>query len=333
MNRKSSAKRSVAVWHLVAVALLAISTFCPQQAFAQVPARFYWKSLVDANGVPVIYNSLSGNTNPFDPANIVAPGSSVDATIATTGYAHTFALFDRSAMAAVLLPMGRLSGNVIEAGRTINQSADGFGDPMLEFDINLIGPKAQKNIPDALRYEPGFSVDLLADLALPIGEYHDDQPLNLGQHRWYGRFGAPIIWQIGPWVPGRRTTLEFLPAVWLFGPNNDYVGHELKTDPMFQLDAHLTRDFTEQFWGSLDATWYYGGKPTINGIEGKKLDNAGVGLTLGYQVNDNLNLTFGYKSTIADNGPGELRLNSFMISLVYGWHPLIEGSRRLKSEK
>jgi hypothetical protein len=95
----------------------------------------------------------------------------------------------------------------------------------------------------------------------------------------------------------------------------------------------LTRDFTEQLWGSLDATWYHGGKPTINGIEGKKLDNGGVGLTLGYQVNDNLNLTFGYKSTIADNGPGELRLNSFMISLVYGWHPLIEGSRRLKSEK
>ncbi|MCK7481112.1 MAG: hypothetical protein M0C28_30840 [Candidatus Moduliflexus flocculans] len=32
--------------------------------------------------------------------------------------------------------------------------------------------------------------------------------------------------------------------MWLFGDNNDYVGQTLKTDPMFQLDAHLTRDFT-----------------------------------------------------------------------------------------
>ena len=64
---------------------------------------------------------------------------------------------------------------------------------MLEFDINLIGPKAQQNIPDAIRYEPGFSLDLLADLALPIGEYNSNQALNLGQNRWYGRIGAPMI--------------------------------------------------------------------------------------------------------------------------------------------
>jgi hypothetical protein len=216
-------------------------------------------------------------------------------------------------------------------GRSFNQTANGFGDPMLEFNINVIGPRAQKNIPDALRYEPGFSLDLLADIALPIGEYDSSQPLNLGQNRWYGRLGAPIVWQLGSWVPGRRTTLEFLPAVWLFGDNNDYVGQTLKTDPLFQLDAHLTRDFTENFWGAIDVSWYNGGRATINGVAGEKLNNIGVGLTLGYQVNSNLNLTFGYKSTVNDSAPGDLKMDSFMITLVYGWHPLIEGSKRLKS--
>ena len=232
--------------------------------------------------MPLIVNSMSGNTNPFDPAHTVTPGANFDATLALAGYARTFSLFDRSAMAAILLPMGRVSGDVTVAGRTFNQSASGFGDPMLEFDINVLGPKAQKNIPDALRYEPGFSVDLLADLAVPIGEYDSNQPLNIGQNRWYGRVGMPIVWQLGPWVPGRRTTLEFLPAVWFFGNNDDYVGQTLKTDPMFQLDAHLTRDFTEHFWGSLDAAWYNGGKASINGVSGEKLNNLGVGLTLGY---------------------------------------------------
>jgi hypothetical protein len=201
---------------------------------------------------------------------------------------------------------------------------------MLEFNINVIGPPAQRTIPDALRYEPGFSVDLLADLALPIGEYDSSQPLNLGQNRWYGRVGAPIVWQLGSSVPGRRTTLEFLPAIWLFGDNNDYVGQTLKTDPLFQLDAHLTRDFAENFWGSLDVAWYNRRKASINGVDGKKLNNVGVGLTLGYQVNSNLNLTFGYKSTVNDSAPGDLKMDSFRVTFVYGWHPLVEGSRRLK---
>ena len=320
------------VWlRLVPAMILAMSALSPPNASAQVPARFYWKTLDDANAVPLIVNSISGNTNPFDPAHVVVPGASFDASLALTGYARTFSLFDRSAMAAIILPMGRVSGDVTVAGRTFNQSADGFGDPMLEFDINILGPKSQKNLADVLRYEPGFSVDLLADLAVPIGEYHSDQPLNLGQHRWYGRLGMPVVWQLGSWVPGQRTTVEFLPAVWLFGNNNDYLGQTLKTDPMFQLDAHLTRDFTERFWGSLDAAWYNGGQASINGVAGTKLNNLGVGLTLGYQINDNLNLTFGYKSTVNDNAPSDLRMNGFMISLVYGWHPLLEGARRLKS--
>jgi hypothetical protein len=318
--------------HWAAVAVLAIAALCPQQALAQMPARFYWKTLSDGNAVPLIVNSISGNTNPFDPAHIVTPGGSFDATMAIAGYAHTFSLFDRSAMAAILVPMGRVSGDVTVASRTFNQSASGFGDPMFELNINVLGPKAQKNIPDAMRYEPGFSVDVLADLAVPIGEYNSNQPLNLGQNRWYGRVGMPVVWQLGDWVPGRRTTLEFLPAVWLFGNNTDYVGQTLKTDPMFQLDAHVSRDFTEQLWGSLDLVWYNGGKATVNGVAGEKLNNVGLGFTLGYQVNSNLGLTFGYKSTINDNAPGDLKMDAFMISLVYGWHPMIEGMRRLKSE-
>jgi hypothetical protein len=228
--------------------------------------------------------------------------------------------------------MGRISGDASLAGRTTSQSASGFGDPMLEFDINIIGPKAQRNIPDVLRYQPGFSVDLLADLAVPLGQYNSDQALNIGQNRWYGRLGAPIVWQLGDWVPGRRTTLEFLPAVWLFGDNSDYVGQRLKTDPLFQLDAHLTRDFTGSFWGALDVTWYNGGQATVDGVSGSKLNNFGGGLTFGYQVSDNLNLTIGYKSTFNSSNPGDLRMDGFMISLVYGWHPLIEGMKRLKSE-
>lgn len=333
MNNKGHWQTSTIWAGLAAVTLITVGVCCPPQGMAQMPARFYWKTLSDGNAMPLIVESLSGNTNPFDSSHLVTPGADFDATLAMVGYARTFSLFDRSAMAAIIMPMGRISGDVTVAGRSVNQSAEGFGDPMVEFDINLIGPPAQKNIPDAMRYEPGFSVDLLADLALPIGEYDSDQSLNIGQNRWYGRLGMPIIWQLGSWVPGQRTTLEFLPAVWLFGDNDDYVGQTMETEPIFQLDAHLTRDLTERFWGSLDAAMYNGGQPTINDVAGEDLNNVGVGVTLGYGVNENLNLTFSYKATINDDAPEDLRMDMFMVTLVFGWHPLIEGSRRLQGEK
>jgi Putative MetA-pathway of phenol degradation len=332
MKDNGGPMKSVAWLWLVVVTMLAMGVFCPPQALAQLPARFYWKTLSDANAVPLVYESLSGNTNPFDPADHITPGANFDATMAIACYAHTFTLLDRPAMGVILLPMGRISGEVTVAGKTATQSAKGYGDPMLEFDINVLGPLAQRNIPDLLRYEPGLSVDVLADLAVPVGEYDNSNPLNIGMNRWYGRLGFPIVWQLGPWVPGRRTTLEFLPAVWLYGNNNDFVGKTMKTDPKFQLDAHLTRDFTEYFWGAIDATWYNGGKATIDGVEGDKINSHALGLTLGYTINDNLSLTFGYMSTINDNGPEDLKMDKFMITCVYGWHPLIEGMKRLKSE-
>ena len=70
----------------------------------------------------------------------------------------------------------------------------------------------------------------------------------------------------------------------------------------------------------------------LGGVEGEELDNYGFGLTLGYQINDNLGLTLGYKTTVSDLAPQDLRMDNFTVSLVYGWHPLIEGMKRLKNE-
>ena len=332
MNYEILSKASCRRLALALVAALSFGALLAPPLAAQVPARFYWKTLSGANAVPVIFNSMSGNTNPYDPAHLVSPGADIEATLAIAGYGRTFTLFGRGALVAVLLPVGRISGDVTAAGQTLSQTARGFGDPTFEFDINLIGPSAQKSLVDVLRYEPGFSLDLIVDLAVPIGEYDDSRSLNLGQNRWYGRVGAPIVWQLGAWVPGRRTTLEFLPAVWLFGKNDDFVGQTLETDPLVQLDAHLTRDFTAHLWGSLDGSWYQGGAASLDGVEGEKLDNLAFGLTLGYQINDNLGLTVGYKSTVGDSAPADLQMDGFMISLVSGWHAIIEGASRLQGE-
>jgi Putative MetA-pathway of phenol degradation len=296
-------------------------------------ARFYWKGLSGTNAVPVIGSSLGGNANPADPSLNVVPGANFTGTMVMAGYAKMLPVFKRSALVSLIVPMGRISSEVSAGVLNNKTTARGYGDPMLLFNINIIGPKANMNIPDMLRYKPGFSVDLLSSLAIPIGEYDNTSPLNIGQNRWYGRIGMPIIWQIGSWVPGKRTTLEFLPAIWFFSDNNDFVGKKMETEPMFQLEAHLTRDFMERLWGSFDLISYSGGKATIGGVEGNALNNLGMGATLGYHLNDNIQLNLSYSSTVNDKEPEDLKMDGFRITLIAGWHPLIEGMRRLKGNE
>ena len=121
-----------------------VTIMFPASADAQVPPRFYWKSLIGVNAVPVIYMDMSGNANPLDPAHTVIPEASFTASVALGGYARSFTVFNRSALVAALLPMGRISGEGSIFGRTFNQSTNGFGDPTLEFVINLVGPRRSK---------------------------------------------------------------------------------------------------------------------------------------------------------------------------------------------
>ena len=319
--------KQLSIWRLIFLIGVGVMS---AQTIAGTPARFYWKTLVGSKAVPVIDMSMTGNVNLADPSHFVIPNAKVEAHIATSGFVQTFPLAERSSMIAVLLPMGNISGEGNVFGQTFSENVSGFGDPMVEFTINLIGAKAIKNIPDVIRYEPGFSLDLLADVAFPIGEYDNDKTLNIGQNRWYGRIGTPIVWQFGPWIPGQKTTLEFLPQVWMFADNDDFVGRTLSTDPMYELDVHLTHDFHKDLWGSVDLTMISGGEATLDGVTGEEIDMVTAGFTLGYHINENIQVTAGYSSSINDNDSTDLHMDTFMLTFVFGWHPLIDGMNRLK---
>jgi hypothetical protein len=295
--------------------------------------RFYWKTLMGTNALPVIGSSMGGNANPMDPSLAVIPGSDFKSNMAMAGYAKMLPVGKRSAMVSLILPMGNITATTSLNGLDYSKTARGYGDPLLQFSMNVIGPKAIMNIPDMLRYEPKFSVDVVGSLAIPIGSYDNASPINIGQNRWYGRIGVPIIWQLGAWVPGKRTTLEFLPAVWFYGDNTDFTGKTMSTEPMYQLEAHLTRDFMERLWGSIDVISYSGGKATIDGVAGTSLNNLGVGGTLGYQINPNMQMNLSYSSTVNDKNPEDLKIDGFRMTLIFGWHKLVEGMHRLKGNE
>ena len=139
--------------------------------------------------------------------------------------------------------------------------------------VNLFGTPPLVSTVDLLNYEPTWSLDIAAMLAFPIGKYNSEKLVNIGLNRWYGRVALPFKWHFGVFSPGYMSSFELTPAIWLFAENDEFLGHKLENDPLLSLEAHLTHDFTRDFFGSLDMLYQYGFQSKIGGSEvGEKLE-------------------------------------------------------------
>ena len=75
-----------------------------------------------------------------------------------------------------------------------------------------------------------------------------------------------------------------------------------------------------------------GFRSAVLGTNPMPWDMIGVGFTLGYHLNENIQLTAGYMASVNDSGPTDLHMDVVKLSLVFGWHPLVEGMKRLGGE-
>ncbi|MHC4166611.1 MAG: transporter [Planctomycetota bacterium] len=310
-------------------------------------ARAYWKA---REGTEVVsFQALdvdieASGTQQFGPGQYIYPNADVDADLYIVNWVHFFTVFNRPSSLNLALPGGNVDVDFntnlmppqflppgVNAGDSFSQSSSGFADPTAQWVINLFGTPPLRSNVDLLNYEPTWTLDVATMLAFPIGEYDEDKLVNLGQNRWLGRVGLPLKYHFGVFTPGYRKSLEIIPSVWLFDDNDDFLGKRLENDPMWQLEAHLTSDFTPNFYGSLDALYRNGFQSEIDGVEaGDDLDVGSLGFTLNYQVSDNFAIRAGYSSDVF--GDSDLDTSMLRIQFVFGWHQAMENFKKLTSE-
>jgi hypothetical protein len=308
-------------------------------------ARAYWKARDGTHVVSTQYlflDMVATDTQAFDPAHFIFPNSKAEANLFMASYAYHFTLLDRPSSVALNLLGGSADVDVdtnfapsqflptgVTPGASFNQSATGFGDPTVQLDVNLFGTPPLISTVDLLNYEPTWTIDAAVMLAAPIGQYDDDRLINMGQNRFFGRFALPMKYHFGAFAPGQMSSIELTPSVWLFDQNDDFLGRKLENDPLWQLEGHVTHDFTRSFSGSLDMLYRRGFQSEIDGVEvGDELEVGNLGLTLNYQVTDNLAIRAGYSSNIfGDDG---LDNSVVRLQLVYGWHRLMENMKKLR---
>ena len=303
-------------------------------------ARAYWKGREGTQGVSIQYLNLdlqASDSQQFAPGEYIYPDADTDATLFIANYARHLVLFDRQSALLFGVAGGSVdvAGNVNSSisptpGLTYNESASGYADPFIQLDVNLYGTPPLKRNFELLDYEPTWTIDVAAMLAVPIGNYDSDKLVNLGQNRWFGRIALPVKYHFGVFAPGYMKSFELTPSVWLFAENDDFMGQKLENDPMLQLEAHLTSDFTRSFWGSLDLLYRGGFQSKIDGVEvGEELDIGDLGFTLNFQVDDNLGIRTGFASNVF--GDSNLDNSMLRLQLVYGWHNDNENIKKLQA--
>jgi hypothetical protein len=333
------------IWSLTFFVTLAIILSSSESAIAvDDGARTYWKMKEGTHVVSFQYLNLdieASGSQQFAPGQYIYANSDIDADIFIANYVLNMTWLNRPSSISLAVAGGDVNVNVNTAlspptflpvgvvpGPSFGQTSTGFADPALQLVVNLFGAPPLKSNVDLLNYEPTWTLDTALMLAFPVGEYHDDKLVNLGLNRWFGRIAFPFKYHFGAFTPAHRASLEIMPAIWLFADNDDFLGNNLENDPMWQIEAHLTYDFTAAFFGSLDILYRGGFQSEINGVEvGDELDIGNLGFTLNYQVTDNFVVRTGFSSNVF--GDGDLDSGVLRLQIVYGWHPSDENTKKL----
>ena len=248
--------KTSACLRMVAATVLALGALCPPASLAQVPARFYWKSLSGAK-CGAAHRQL--HQRQHEP---VRHGSHRDARRELRRHAGDDGL--RAHLHPVRIARRwprsscRWAGSRARSSWPARRSASRPAGSATRCSSSTSTSSARRRRRTSRR-RPALRAGVLARPARRPGAARSastttSQPLNIGQNRWYGR--ARVRRSSGSSAPGCRAGAprsSSCPRSGCSATTPTTSGRRLETEPMFQLDAHLTRDFTEHFWGSLDA--------------------------------------------------------------------------------
>ncbi len=280
----------------VAALVLVIATLSSVQA-QDIEPRAYSNAPIGLNFLIAGYAYTEGAV-PFD-ASLPVKNAQLKTSNAVLGYARVLDLWGQSGRFDLIVPYTWLSGTADFAGQSVERKVNGVADPKFRLSVNL--------------YEQDLIVGASLQVSAPAGQYDTDYLVNIGSHRWSFKPELGISQAIGQW------TLESQLAATLFTDNEDFFGDNRRSqDPIYSLQGHVIYGSRSGIWGSLDATYFTGGRTTLNGVEGGDLQqNWRLGGTLAFPVDVRNSLKLYFSSGVSARTGNNYDL--FGLAWQYRW--------------
>jgi hypothetical protein len=306
-KRPSRNKGRAWVAQIIASALLV----CVGIANAQeIEPRAYSNAPIGVNFLIVGYAYTDGGLA-FDSTSLLT-----EPKLNTSGpiiaFARSIELFGKSAKFDIIAPAAHLSGSALLNGEKVERDVDGLLDTRFRVSVNLLGAPAL-SLKEFASYKPDLLVGVSLQVSAPTGQYDNTRIVNLGSNRWWFKPELGVSKTLGKW------TLEGKAAVTLYTDNNDFFGgQERSQDPLYSMQGHAIYNFRPGIWGSLDATYFTGGRSTINGELNQDLQqNWRLGGTLALPINTRNSIKLNASSGVSARTGNNFDLYS--IAWQYRW--------------
>lgn len=198
---------------------------------------------------------------------------------AVLAYTRVLDFGGKSAKLSAIVPYTWLSGTAELAGQPQSRDVSGFADPAFKLSVNLYGAPAL-SLKEFAAYEQDLIVGASLRVTAPLGQYDDTKVVNLGTNRWSFKPEVGVSKALGPW------TLEATAAATLYTDNTDFFnGNTRSQRALYSFEGHVIYSFAPGIWGSLDATYFTGGRTTVNGVLNNDLQqNWRLGGTLAFSL-------------------------------------------------
>ncbi len=244
------------------------------------------------------------------------PITDVNAKIGMTApsYFETFGLFGRTASLTMLLPyaLGKMTGFVEGNEERQTATRSGFGDLRMRLAVNLLGNHAL-SLQEFARRAPATTLGVSALIVAPTGQYDPAHLVNIGTNRWSFKPEFGLSHPMGKWV------LDLAAGVWLFTNNPNFFGGQLRTQaPLWTTQGHVSYSFRPGLWLAFDATYYGGGRTTVNGVvKDDRQGNTRGGLTLAVPFAKAYALKFSWSTGVVTRIGG--KFTSYGVAFQYRW--------------
>ena len=217
----------------------------------------------------------------FDPS-LPADNENLKVTSGVLAYARTFGVAGHSGKFDVVVPYGNLSGSVDFAGQHLTRDVTGLLDSRMRVAVNLYGSPAMP-LGEFRSWRQDLIVGASLQVGMPLGQYDGERLVNLGTHRWSFKPEIGVSKALGPW------TLELKAAATFFTVNHEFYGGQRRSqDPIYGTGAHVIYSFPSTMWISVDATYFTGGRSTVDGVLNNDLQqNWRTGVTWAIPVDRN----------------------------------------------